>query len=318
MRDISHKQITLRTARAVGIIFCSENSIDLINSNKLPKGNLYDVARAAGFLGAKLTPQLLPHCHPVSIDSMDFTFEFLGRNLHSDLFNDDILNRTGIVIQGEAKSIGRTGIEMETLTAVSVAALEIYDMLKPVDANLEIGHIKLLEKKGGKSDRKRYTTSSAVCAVLVCSDSTANGEREDKSGILICNMLETSNAKVLDYKILPDDKDAIQKQIQEWVKKDIQFIFTTGGTGLGPRDNTVNAVKEILERDADGITEAIRNFGQMRTPLAMMSRSVAGSIGKTLIVTLPGSTNGARESLEAILPGVFHARNMLEGEGHGC
>jgi molybdenum cofactor synthesis domain-containing protein len=249
---------------------------------------------------------------------MDFTFEFLGRNLHSDLFNDDILNRTGIVIQGEAKSIGRTGIEMETLTAVSVAALEIYDMLKPVDANLEIGHIKLLEKKGGKSDRNRYTTSSAVCAVLVCSDSTANGEREDKSGILICNMLETSNAKVLDYKILPDDKDAIQKQIQEWVKEDIQFIFTTGGTGLGPRDNTVNAVKEILERDADGITEAIRNFGQMRTPLAMMSRSVAGSIGKTLIVTLPGSTNGARESLEAILPSVFHARNMLEGEGHGC
>lgn len=318
MRDISHKQITLRTAKAVGIIFCSEKSIDLINSNKLPKGNLFDVARAAGFLGAKLTPQLLPHCHPVTIDGMDFTFEFLGRKLHSDLFNDEILNRTGIVIQGEAKSIGRTGIEMETLTAVSVAALEIYDMLKPVDTTLEIGHIKLLEKKGGKSDRSLYTESSAVCAVLVCSDSTASGEREDKSGKLICSMLETSNAKVWHYKVLPDDKDAIQKQVLEWVKEDIQFIFTTGGTGLGPRDNTVSAVKEILERDADGITEAIRSFGQMRTPLAMMSRSVAGSIGKTLIVTLPGSTNGARESLEAILPGVFHARNMLEGEGHGC
>ena len=104
----------------------------------------------------------------------------------------------------------------------------------------------------------------------------------------------------------------------DWVNEDIHFIFTTGGTGLGPRDNTVSAVREIIERDADGITEAIRNFGQMRTPLAMMSRSVAGSIGKTLIVTLPGSTNGAKESMQAILPGVFHARNMLEGEGHGC
>ena len=248
----------------------------------------------------------------------DFTFEFLGRKLHSDLFNDDILSRTGIVIQGEAKSIGRTGIEMETLTAVSVAALEIYDMLKPVDANLEIGNIKLLEKKGGKSDRSRYTETSATCAVLVCSDSTAKGEREDKSGKLICNMLEISNAKVLHYKVLPDNKDEIQKQILDWVNEDIQFIFTTGGTGLGPRDNTVSAVREIIERDADGITEAIRNFGQMRTPLAMMSRSVAGSIGKTLIVTLPGSTNGAKESMQAILPGVFHARNMLEGEGHGC
>ena len=316
MRDISHKQITLRTARAVAIIFCSENSIELIKSNALPKGNLFDVARAAGFLGAKLTPQLLPHCHPVTIDAMDFTFNFINRELHTELFAEDILSRTGIVILGEAKSIGRTGIEMETLTAVSVAALEIYDMLKPVDTKLEIGNIRLLEKKGGKSDRNRYIEESPSCAVLVCSDSTAKGERDDKSGLLICDMLKKVNGNVLHYKILPDDKEAIQKQIKDWVADDIQFIFTTGGTGLGPRDNTVSAVKEILERDADGITEAMRTFGQMRTPLAMMSRSVAGAIGKTLIVTLPGSPNGAKESLEAILPGVFHARKMMEGGGH--
>ena len=316
MRDISHKQITLRTARAVAIIFCSENSIELIKSNALPKGNLFDVARAAGFLGAKLTPQLLPHCHPVTIDAMDFTFEFINRELHTELFDENILNKTGIVIQGEAKSIGRTGIEMETLTAVSVAALEIYDMLKPVDTKLEIGNVRLLEKKGGKSDRNRYSEESPSCAVLVCSDSTAKGEREDKSGLLISEMLKQVNGQIVYYMILPDDKEAIQKQIKDWVAEDIQFIFTTGGTGLGPRDNTVSAVKEILERDADGITESMRTFGQMRTPLAMMSRSVAGAIGKTLIVTLPGSPNGAKESLEAILPGVFHARKMMEGDGH--
>ena len=316
MRDISHKQITLRTARAVAIIFCSDKSIELIKSNALPKGNLFDVARAAGFLGAKLTPQLLPHCHPVTIDAMDFTFEFINRELHTELFDENILNKTGIVIQGEAKSIGRTGIEMETLTAVSIAALEIYDMLKPVDTKLEIGNVRLLEKKGGKSDRNRYSAESPSCAVLVCSDSTARGERDDKSGLLICDMLKQVNGQIVHYKILPDDKDSIQKQIKEWAAEDIQFIFTTGGTGLGPRDNTVSAVKEILERDADGITEAMRTFGQMRTPLAMMSRSVAGAIGKTLIVTLPGSPNGAKESLEAILPGVFHARKMMEGDGH--
>jgi cyclic pyranopterin phosphate synthase len=316
MRDISHKQITLRTARAVAIIFCSDKSIELIKSNALPKGNLFDVARAAGFLGAKLTPQLLPHCHPVTIDAMNFTFEFINRELHTELFDENILNKTGIVIQGEAKSIGRTGIEMETLTAVSIAALEIYDMLKPVDTKLEIGNVRLLEKKGGKSDRNRHIEESPSCAVLVCSDSTAKGERDDKSGLLICDMLKQVNGQIVHYKILPDDKDSIQKQIKEWAAEDIQFIFTTGGTGLGPRDNTVSAVKEILERDADGITEAMRTFGQMRTPLAMMSRSVAGAIGKTLIVTLPGSPNGAKESLEAILPGVFHARKMMEGDGH--
>lgn len=316
MRNITHKQITLRTARAVGIIFCSSSTIELIESNKLPKGNLFDVARAAGFLGAKSTPHLLPHCHPVSIDGMEMQFSYLDKKLHGDYFKEEVFSRSGIVIIGEAKSIGRTGIEMEILTGVSVAALEIYDMLKPVDSNLEIGNIKLLEKKGGKSDRKKYFASAPVCAVLVCSDSTAAGTREDSSGKLVQQMLQEVQATVKYYKIVPDDKEVIQQHIREWVQEDVHFIFTTGGTGLGPRDNTVAAVKEIIERDADGITEAIRSYGQMRTPLAMMSRSVAGSIAQTLVVTLPGSSDGVRESLEAVLPGIFHARKMMKGGGH--
>lgn len=129
-------------------------------------------------------------------------------------------------------------------------------------------------------------------------------------------MLEQVNANVKEYEILPDDKELIQKQLLKWVAEDIHFIFTTGGTGLGPRDHTVTAVAEILERDANGITEAMRSFGQMRTPMAMMSRAVAGSISETLILTLPGSTSGARESLEAVLPGIFHARKMMKGGGH--
>jgi cyclic pyranopterin monophosphate synthase len=316
MRDITHKQTSLRTARAAGIVFCTPATIELIRTDQLPKGNLFDVARAAGFLGAKHTPQLLPHCHPVAIDGMEMQFEFLQRELHSDLFGETVSERSGIVILAQASSIGRTGIEMEVLMGVSVAALEIYDMLKPVDKYLEIGHIRLLEKKGGKSDREKYFATPPSCAVLVCSDSTAAGQREDKSGKLIKEMLEAVNARVVHYMVVPDDKDKIQQRIREWVAEDIQFIFTTGGTGLGPRDNTVSAVREILERDAEGIVEAMRVYGQMRTPLAMMSRAVAGSIAHTLIVTLPGSSDGARESLEAILPAIFHARKMMKGGGH--
>ncbi|MBC7826433.1 MAG: bifunctional molybdenum cofactor biosynthesis protein MoaC/MoaB [Chitinophagaceae bacterium] len=316
MRDITHKQISLRSARAIGIVFCSSTTIELIETNQLPKGNLFDVARAAAFVGAKFTPQLLPHCHPVNIDGMQVQFEFLEKEIHGDFFNGDVFSRAGIVIRGEARSIGRTGIEMEILTGISVAALEIYDMLKPVDTELEIGNIKLLEKKGGKSDRKKYFATAPVCAVLVCSDSTFSGGREDNSGMLIQQMLQEVKANVKYYKILPDDKGQIQEQIRNWVEEDIHFIFTTGGTGLGPRDNTVAAVQEIIERDADGITEAIRSYGQMRTPLAMMSRGIAGSIAQTLIITLPGSVDGARESLEAILPAIFHARKMMKGGGH--
>jgi cyclic pyranopterin phosphate synthase len=316
MRDITHKQITLRTAKAIGVLFCSPQTINLIKTDALPKGNLFDVAKAAGFIGAKLTPQLLPHCHPVQIDGMDISFEFLDADKHAEYFDNQIFNRSGIVITGNAKSIGRTGIEMEMLTAVSVAALEIYDMLKPVDKQLEIGHIKLLQKRGGKSDRERFFATPPICAVLVCSDSTADGSREDKSGKLITEMLKQVNADVADYQIVPDDVNQIQAQIKAWVARDIHFIFTTGGTGLGPRDNTVSAIKPLLEREAEGIAEAMRGYGQQRTPLAMMSRGIAGTIAQTLVVTLPGSTGGVQESLEAILPGVFHARKMLLGEGH--
>lgn len=316
MRDITHKQITLRTATAIGVVFCSEETIQQIKDETLPKGNLFDVAKAAGFIGAKLTPQLLPHCHPVAIDGMDIKIEYLNEAAHASWFEKKVFEKSGLVISGSAKSIGRTGIEMEMLTAVSVAALEIYDMLKPVDKALEIGHIKLLEKKGGKSDRTKFFSTAPKCAVLVCSDSTAAGKRADNSGKKIVEMLEQVNASVQHYHIVPDDKSLIQEQIKKWVAEDMHFIFTTGGTGLGPRDHTVAAVSEILERDADGITEAMRSFGQMRTPLAMMSRAVAGSIAETLIITLPGSTNGVRESLEAILPAVFHARKMMKGGGH--
>lgn len=316
MRDITHKQISLRTAQAAGIIFCSETTIDLIKSNQLPKGNLFDVARAAGFVGAKLTPQLLPHCHPVAIDGMAIQFDFLDAYDHIEFFDESVLKRKGIVITGEAKSIGRTGIEMEMLTAVTVAALEIYDMLKPVDKQLEIGSVKLLDKKGGKSDRVRYIQEKVTCAVLVCSDSTAKGEREDKSGLEIKAVLESMNAQVIDYCVVPDDMEQIQHQVMKWANEGIAFVFTTGGTGVGPNDVTTEALKEIISREVPGITEAIRAYGQMRTPLAMLSRSVAGTINNTLVVALPGSVAGVKESMEAILPAVFHSANMMRGEGH--
>ena len=314
MNDITHKQITLRSAEAVAIVFCKPETIELIKNNKIPKGNIFEFARAAGFLGAKNTQHLLPHCHPVNIDNMDFEFEFINYESNSDIIK--VPERAGILITTLAKSIGRTGIEMEALTGISVAALEIYDMLKPVDDSLEIGGIKLLNKKGGKSDRKKSFAKNSTCAVLVLSDSAFNGSRKDKSGQLIKNILEKEGANIIDFKILPDEKDKIKEQLLIWVNEGLNFIFTTGGTGLSPRDVTVEAVNEIIEKEANGISEAMRVYGQMRTPFAMMSRAVAGSLKKTLIITLPGSPKGVEESLAAILPALFHAKLMLDEQGH--
>lgn len=317
MRDITSKQISLRTAIAIGVVYCSPDIISLAKNNALPKGNLFDTARAAGFLAAKNTHNLIPHCHPVSIDSFDIQFTYLEPGVELDDQISHLQGSTGIIITAEAKSIGRTGIEMEALTAVSISGLTIYDLLKPLgNKDIEIGSIKLLDKKGGKTDREKYFNKKNKAAILVCSDATAAGKRKDSSGLIIQEMLLNYNCEIHDYKIVPDEKDQIQEIIRRWVKEDVPFIFTTGGTGLGPRDHTVEAVREIIERDAPGITEAMRTYGGMRTPVAMMSRAIAGSIKETLIVTMPGSSNGAKESMEAILPVIFHARPMMLGGGH--
>ncbi len=316
MRDITHKINTLRTSVASAVLYITDPTALKIKQDELPKGNLFDVARAAAFLGAKATPQLLPHCHPVNIDGMDVEFDYIYPDSHPAYFLGEQLTRVGIQITVSAKSIGRTGIEMEALTAVSVAALELYDMLKPVDKHLKISHVRLVNKTGGKSDNDRFLAPLATCAVLVCSDAAAAGRRQDNSGKKIKEMLLATGAQVLDYQIVADEKLDIQRVVREWSNVGIQFIFTTGGTGLGPRDVTVDAVSELLEKTANGIAEAMRNHGQQRTPLAMMSRSVAGTIGSSFIVTLPGSTNGVKECLEAVLPALFHVRKMMVGGGH--
>ncbi|MDH5656802.1 MAG: cyclic pyranopterin monophosphate synthase MoaC, partial [Spirochaetia bacterium] len=160
MIDITHKQISLRTASASGLVLCSRETLERIKENTLPKGDLFNIAKAAGLLASKNTHNLIPHCHPVSVDGMAITYEYRDN---------------GVEILVEGKSIGRTGIEMEVLTACSIAALTIYDLLKPIDKNLEITSLKLTGKTGGKSEAKKDIDASLTTAVLVCSDSTAQG-----------------------------------------------------------------------------------------------------------------------------------------------
>jgi len=303
MIDITQKQTSLRTALASGEIQVTRETIDRIINNKLPKGNLFDVARAAAYLGAKNTASLIPHCHPAPIEGLDVDFEV-----------DQ--GKSRIIVKVLAKAIYKTGIEMEAMTAASIALLTIYDLLKPVDKKMEIKNIRLLEKTGGRSQQMADLKKGLTAAVLVCSDSTAAGKREDKSGKIIQEILATYGVKIAAYEIVPDEPEQIREKILGWVKNDVAFVFTTGGTGLSPRDQTVDAVSGIFEKEAPGVGEAMRAYGMNMTAKAMHSRSVAGSIKKTLIVCLPGSSNGARESLQAVLPGLFHARSMLKGGGH--
>ena len=247
MNDISHKQITLRNATAQGLVLCSLETIERIKNNTLPKGNLFDVAKVAGMLGAKKTPELIPHCHPLVIDGLEIIFKYIGDEISHDLLK---IPKTsyGIFIEVHAKCIARTGIEIEALTAVSIAALTIVDLLKPIDKNTEITGIKLVTKTGGKTQYNQNLPKDLTASVLVCSDSISKKEKEDKSGKVLSEIATKNGLTIVDYQISPDEIDKIQNTVLEWVKKDIHFIFITGGTGLSHRDNTIKAIKPILTK----------------------------------------------------------------------
>jgi len=207
---------------------------------------------------------------------------------------------------------------MEALTAASVAVLTLYDMLKVFDENMEMTGVKLIEKTGGKSDFAFDPNRKLKAAVLVVSDSVSAGKKQDLSGKLIVDRLEKEGLTVSQYKVVPDDEKAIETCIKEFADRGrYNLIISTGGTGLGPRDRTPEVVKRLVEMEIPGVAEAIRAYGQNRLPTAMLSRSLAGIRGRSLIITLPGSSRAVTEGLNALIPAIFHTSIIMAGGGHG-
>jgi molybdenum cofactor biosynthesis protein MoaC len=302
MYDVSWKYDTLREASAQAKIFLSKESIQAIKEGKVPKGDVISVARTAGIIAAKRTGEIIPLCHNIPVDHVSIDFE-LGEN--------------EMIIRSNVKSVWKTGVEMEALTAVAVASLTVYDMLKPIDENIIISEIKLLYKKGGKSDFKAELERKIRAGIVVISDSVSAGTREDRSGRVIEEELKKWNVEVVSYKILPDEMDQIEKELIRLADElKVDLILTTGGTGLGPRDVTPEATKKVIEKEVPGIIEAARMYGQRRTPLSMLSRAIAGVRKNTLIINMPGSPRAAREYMTVLFPAIFHAYLMLEGGGH--
>ncbi len=299
MIDVSPKFQTLRYAKAGGTFHAPAEIIDRVKNRTVPKGDVLATARCAGISAAKRASDWIVFCHPIPLDWVEVSFKI----------------ETGqIKVFAETRTIWKTGVEMEVITAVSAALLNMYDMLKPLSDDLSISEISLVKKKGGKSDYTDDFSKPLRTAILVTSDATYAGKREDKSGKIIQEFLEGQPVDVQIYEILPDNQEKISTRLKQLVDNEkIDLIFTTGGTSVGPTDFTPEATRDIIDKEMPGISETIRRHGKERTPYAMLSREVSGVRKQSLIINLPGSSRGAKESLQALFPGLLHGFGILWG-----
>jgi len=302
MVNITHKSESLRKAIATAVVQLSSiATVEAINNHQVPKGDVFSFAKVAAFFAIKKTSDMIPDCHPLPVEFSDVQFEIIGLQIH---------------ISVEVHTIYKTGVEVEAMHGASIAALTLYDMLKPLDKGIEILQIKLLNKTGGKSDKKWLPSKPIHAAVVVCSDSVFQNRATDASGLALIEKLKTYAIDTAYYKIIPDEPVSIEQELHDLILQKINLIFFVGGTGVSPRDITVETIGPLLEKELPGVMETARNYGQTRMPFAMLSRSIAGTIGDSLVLCLPGSTMAAVEYADALFPQVLHVFNMLNAEGH--
>ncbi len=300
MVDVSSKPGTMRTARASGYIAMKPETLRRIEKHDVPKGNVFTTARIAGIQAAKRTADLIPLCHQLNLSWIGIDFA---------------LENNRIRIEATVRTREATGVEMEALTAVMTALLTIYDMCKAVDTSMTIGGVSLEEKKGGKgSPDAGYRPRTAI---LVVSDSISAGRGTDRSGEILKKGFEDAGCSVDSFRIVADEEADIEAVVKEWVQDGVELVVTSGGTGLGPRDITVDTLLPLFDRRLGGVEQALFDWGQGKKRTAMLSRLAAGTIGSAIVVCLPGSTGAALDAVEVLVPDLFHAFEMIQGGGHG-
>ncbi|RTL04227.1 MAG: bifunctional molybdenum cofactor biosynthesis protein MoaC/MoaB [Acidimicrobiia bacterium] len=320
MVDVSTKAVTTRTAVARGTFCTTEAVVELIDSGGHRKGDVLAVARIAAIMGAKKTSELIPLCHPLPLDAVDVEFE---------------VGTDSVGVTATATTTGRTGVEMEALTAVAVAGLTLHDMVKAIDPTATMTDVGLLSKTGGRSGewtRDAQPPQSAPPAagsptpafvdvypgkratVLVSSTRVAAGERTDATGPILRDWLAEQGFDVAEPVVVADAD--IAGAIATALAGEPSLLITTGGTGPTSDDHTPEATAPHLTTSLPGIAEALRETGRSSTPYSSLSRGLAGFAGRTLVVNLPGSKGGVRDGIAVLQPLITHLFDLARGSGH--
>ena len=321
MADIRSKRPTRRRAVAVGEIEVGPVVFPLIVERRLPKGDALAMAEMAGLQGTKLASLLMPLCHPLTLEMVR-------------LRTRAVPERHAIRVYCEVATEARTGVEMEALAGVNAALLTLYDLGKPVEPALTIGAVRLLFKEGGKrglwrhpagmdaEELAHYRPSGPTrldrvrAAVLTVSDRASSGEYQDGSGPVLVEGLRNLGAELAAAEVLADEPAPLAARIRALADEGVVLVLCTGGTGLGPRDRTPEALAALGGRDVPGLAEMFRVQSSFHTPLAWLSRASAVQLDSCLVLALPGSPRAAAQAFDILAPVLSHALAMVAGNDH--
>ncbi len=320
MADVRRKRITARRAVAVGEFHPGSAFADIVE-HRLPKGDALVMAEFAGLQGAKNASHLIPLCHPLAL-------EFAEVRCVPEP------ERQVIRVYCEAALAARTGVEMEALAGVNAALLTLYDLTKPVQPALSFGGVRLLFKEGGKkglwihpdgmtaAERERFKPHAQApldgqsAAVITLSDRASRGDYADRAGPVLVERLTALGARIVAAEVLPDEPATLAERLRDLASAGTRLVICTGGTGLGPRDRTPEALAGIADRRVPGLAEMFRVESSQHTPLAWLSRAEAVLVGGTLVIALPGSPKAVAQGMDILAPVLPHALAMAAGGDH--
>lgn len=319
MADVRRKPVSARRAVAVGELLAGE-AFAAIAERRLPKGDALAMAEIAGIQGAKQASAWMPLCHPLPLEYVDVRcVPLAGRN--------------AVRVYCEVATTARTGVEMEALAGASAALLTLYDLTKPVEPALAINGVRLLFKEGGKrglwlhpdgiseEETERYRPRATPrldhvpALVVTMSDRASVGSYEDRSGPVAIDALEALGAQV-QYELLPDNEVQLAGMLRRHAAAGTELALCLGGTGLGPRDRTPEALAQVATRRVPGLPELVRSAGSQSTELAWLSRAESVLVGQMLVVSLPGSPRAVAQGMATLAPLLAHALAMIQGEPH--
>ena len=324
MIDVGAKDPTARLATASGKIWMNAEALTALRERANPKGDVLALAQGAGIMGAKRTSDWLPLCHPLTLDGVAI---------------ESVVEADHVVVRCTVKTTGKTGVEMEALCGVQAALLCIYDMCKIIDPAMRLGDSIVEVKEGGKTGSWRHPETALHIAkevsvaarashgallqglrvgLLVSSDRCHRGQTEDKSGPLLQTLCEQSGATVVGRTVVADEEAAIAAACRDFAdNKGCDLVMISGGTGLGPRDVTPQALRTVVSYEIPGIGEILRSGGARYTDMSWLSRSMGGVRGKTLFVALPGSSKAVEQGFAALVKILPHAAHVIRGGDHG-